>query len=132
MQIGHKSKRYVTQEQLAEAFHAIADETLYADNMPRRTADEAQDIPGFYTLLRVYLRAGEDTWSGTAGAEQHDGQVQVEEALHNMRKIAAIAIRAMIYNGVRTRAEEIESRKQYQCCDPGFLRDGQPPNGQTG
>jgi hypothetical protein len=86
-----------------DAFSAIKTELDYQDKLPIRTADEAQDVPGFLTLLRRYTRKVEDAWADNGGVEQPDGSVQVEEALHGLRKLAAIAVRAMIYNGVRSR-----------------------------
>jgi len=85
---------------------AITDELKYQDALPRRTDDEAKDVPGFLTLARVYMRRCEDNWANNPGMMQPDGQVQVEEALHDLRKLAAIFVRAMIYNGVRRRVED--------------------------
>ena len=93
----------VTREQFDKACQAIWSELQYQDNLPRRTADEAKDVPGFLTLARRYMRKVEDTWADNPGTLQLDGAVQVEDALHGLRKVAGIIVRAMIYNGVRQR-----------------------------
>src|SRR5688500_14024991 len=96
--------RYVTEKQVDEALAAIKAEILtYQNHLPRRTDDEAKDVPGFLTLLRRYVRTAEDHWADNPGELQPEGNVQVPAALHDLRKIAAIAVRAMIYNGVRFR-----------------------------
>lgn len=89
--------------EFARAADAIYSEILYQDNLERRTDDEAKDVPGFLTLLRRYIRQTEDVWVENPGTEQEDGLVQVTAALDGLRKIAAIATRAMIYNGIRQR-----------------------------
>ncbi|MBK1666588.1 hypothetical protein CKO28_00840 [Rhodovibrio sodomensis] len=63
--------------------------------MPRRTDDEAKDIPGFLTLAGVYERDTAEAWARNPGP--------VEEAMHGMRKIAAIYVRGMIKTGIRHR-----------------------------
>ena len=88
-----------------EAFDQICDvvwtEMVYQPG--NRIGDEAIDVPGFATLLRRHLRKVEDSWADGMGELQEDESVQVPEALHGLRKIAAIAIRAMYFNGVRSR-----------------------------
>jgi hypothetical protein len=91
--------RTVSREAFNEAVEALWTELYYQDNLPRRTeADEAKDVPGFATLGRRYLRKMEDDWADKPGTPQ------VEEALHGLRKLGAIFVRGMIYNGVRRRA----------------------------
>ena len=82
------------------ACSAILGELEYQDHLPRRTTNEAKDVAAFATLARVYLRKLEDVWAMNPGTLQEDGSVQVTESLHYLRKLAAILVRAMIYNGV--------------------------------
>lgn len=93
----------VSRAEFVAAAEAVWQEIEYQNNLPRRTADEAKDVAGFLTLGRTYLRRTEDAWAGNAGVEQADGRVQVPEALHGLRKLSAIFLRAMIYNGILTR-----------------------------
>ena len=93
----------ISREEFMDACAALWSELQYQNTLPRRTKDEATDVPGFATLGRVYLRKLEDAWSSTAGEIQEDGSIQVPEALHGLRKVAAIFVRAMIYNGIRCR-----------------------------
>ncbi len=90
----------ITLEEFQEVCTAIWTEIFYQDHLPRRTDDEAKDVPGFLTLGRRYLRKAEDAWADNPGT---GNPAQVEEALHGLRKLAAIFIRAMIYNGIRRR-----------------------------
>lgn len=93
MQIKHR------EEELQDAQNAIRNELWYQDTLPRRTLDsEAQDVPGYLTLLRVYLREAEEAWA------RNPGDVL---ALHSLRKIAAIAVRAMVHCGVRWRGDDV-------------------------
>ena len=82
------------------ACDALWSELQYQDNLPRRTDDEADDVPGFLTLGRRYMRKVEDAWADQAGTAPNG---QVEDALHGLRKLSAIFLRAMIYNGIRKR-----------------------------
>ncbi len=85
----------VTRGEFALAVEALWSELKYQDALPRRTDDEASDIPGFLTLARRYERKVEDDWADQPGP--------VEDAIHGLRKLGAIYVRAMIYNGVRFR-----------------------------
>lgn len=96
-------ERIISKGEFDDACRALWTELQYQDRLPRRMADEAKDVPGFLTLLRVYVRKTEDYWAGRPGTGE---PAQVEKALHGMRKIATIAVRAMIYNGVRKRLED--------------------------
>lgn len=96
------SVRRVTREQFDEAADAVWAEIQYQNTLKRRTpwapssgTGEAVDVPAFLTLLRVYTRRVEDIWA--------DNPAPVEQALHGMRKLAAIGIRAMVYTGIRWR-----------------------------
>ena len=95
--------RTITREEFDRACDAIWTEFVYADGNAIRTSDEAKDVPGFCTLLRVYLSKMENDWATKPGVNQGDGSVQVTQALNGLRKVAAIAMRGMIYNGVRGR-----------------------------
>lgn len=83
------------------AAKAIWTELQYQNTLPLR--DEATTVPAFLTLLRVYTRQVEDAWADNPGVKQPDGTIQVEHALHGLRKLAAISTRAMIYCGIRER-----------------------------
>jgi hypothetical protein len=93
----------VTKEEFDSAMNAVWSEIKYQDNFNLRTDDEADSIPAFLTLLRRYTRKAEDAWADNPGELQLDGKIQVTEALHSLRKLAAIAVRSMVYNGVRER-----------------------------
>lgn len=87
----------VTRQDFDEAMDALWGELQYQDALPRRTNDEAKDVPGFLTLARRYERKVEDAWADNP-SEPVSGQVF--EALDGLRKVAAIYVRAMVYNGV--------------------------------
>ena len=89
--------RLVTREEFDKVCEAIWSELEYQNNLPRRTDDEAKDVPGFATLARRYMRKLEDDWADLPGTPQ------VEPALHGLRKLAAIFVRSMIYCGIRHR-----------------------------
>ncbi len=86
--------RNVTRLNFDIACEALWAELQYQDNLPRRTEDEAKDVPGFLTLGRVYAHKAAVDWSDHAGDEL---------ALHGLRKLAAIYLRGMVYCGVRKR-----------------------------
>lgn len=96
-------KDCVTRAEFDAACDALWTELSYQDSLPRRTDDEAKSIPAFLTLLNRYMRKVEDSWADNPGVAQSDGQVQVDEALHGLRKVTAIGLRAMVYNGIRSR-----------------------------
>jgi hypothetical protein len=100
---GTGMKKFVTREEFDLACEALWSEMEYINNLPRRTDDEAKDVPGFLSLARVYMRRAEDTWADQPGTVAADGSVQVEDALHAVRKVAGIMVRAMVYNGIRHR-----------------------------
>lgn len=93
----------ITRQDFDVAVEAIWSEIEYQNNLPRRTeaestkdaTREAHDVPGFLTLARRYERKIEDDWA--------DQPAPVEDALHGLRKVAAIFTRSMIYCGVRDR-----------------------------
>ena len=92
-----RNEGIITREEFDEACDALWTEINYQNNLSRRTADEAKDVPGFLTLGRRYERKIEDDWADQAGTPQ------VEDALHGLRKVSAIYLRGMIYCGVRDR-----------------------------
>jgi len=90
----------VTREQFDKAMEAVWTEIEYRNNLERRTEeDECKDIAGFCTLLRHMLHKCEQDWYSWKASEQPDGQMQVTECLHWMRKLASGAVIAMVYNG---------------------------------
>lgn len=84
--------RNVTREEFDCAMEALWSEIEYQNSLPRRTDDEAKEIPGFLTLLRRYTRKTEDNWADLPGP--------VKSAEEGLRKIAAIALRGMIYTRI--------------------------------
>jgi hypothetical protein len=90
----------ITREQFDDAAEAIWSEIQYQNQLPRRTEDEAKDVPGFCTLGRRYIRKLEDDWADNPG---EGSPCQVPQALHGLRKVAAVFTRAMVCNGVRVR-----------------------------
>ena len=85
--------RMITREEFNFAVEALWSEISYQNSLPRRTdCDEAKDVPGFLTLIRRYVRKTEDDWADNPGP--------VKEAEEGLRKIAAIAIRGMLYTQV--------------------------------
>jgi hypothetical protein len=98
--------RLVTRREFDEACEAVWTEIKYQNELPRRTEDEARDVPGFLTLLRRYIRKTENAWADNPGVPQSEGLVQVPKALDGLRKVAAVAMRGMIYNGVRNRSSD--------------------------
>lgn len=95
--------RIVTKEEFNKACEAVWTEFEYANALDIRTADEAKDVPGFLRQSQIYNDRCAVAWNDNAGTLQPDGAIQVEAALHGLRKLAAIAVRAMVYNGVRPR-----------------------------
>jgi hypothetical protein len=85
----------ITKEQFHDAAAALWTEIEYQNGLARRTEEgEGKDPAAFATLGRVYLRRLEEAWANSAGNE---------EALPFLRKLAAIFIRGMIYNGITYR-----------------------------
>jgi hypothetical protein len=83
----------VTREEFDEAVAALWSEIEYQNSLPRRTdSDEAKDVAGFLTLIRRYVRKTEDAWADQPGP--------VKEAEEGLRKIAAIALRGMVYTRI--------------------------------
>lgn len=97
------SRRTINREEFDLACEAVWSEIQYQDNLPRRTDDEAKDVPGFLTLGRRYLRKVEDDWADNPGEGE---PAQVPAALNGLRKLAAIFIRGMVYTKILRRAIE--------------------------
>ena len=97
------SRKYVTREELNDVVEALWSELDYQNKLDRRAEDEGTNIPGFLTLADVYLRKTADAWAKSPAVEQPDGSFQVSEAQDGIRKVAAIMIRAMVYNGAKMR-----------------------------
>lgn len=99
--------RYVTKDDFDRACEALWSEIQYQDNLPRRTDDEARDPASFATLGRRYIRKLEDNWADNPGEYigHHNGlpTYAVPKNLDDLRKLAAIFVRGMIYCGIRTR-----------------------------
>ena len=101
------TRRTVTRAEFDRACDALWSEIQYQDMLPRRTDDEARDVPGFATLGRRYLRKLEDDWAdnpGVANLNPEEPAYVVEAALHDLRKLAAIFLRGMTYCGIRNRS----------------------------
>lgn len=97
------AKRIVSSDEFANTCQAIWTELDYQNKLPIRTADEAKDTAGFATLARAYLAELETHWAKKPGQVQPEGNVAVPECLDDLRKLAAIFARAMIYCGIRPR-----------------------------
>jgi hypothetical protein len=95
-----KMPRTVSQQEFDAACAALWSEIQYQDGMPRRTDDEAKEPASFATLGRRYLRKLEDHWADQPAV---GCPPVVEDTLHDMRKLAAIFVRGMIYCGIRGR-----------------------------
>jgi hypothetical protein len=92
-----QSARTVSKDEFDRAVEALQTEIAYQDSLPRRTEDEAVDVPGFCTLMRRYLRKVEDDWSDNPGP--------VKAAEEGLRKLSAIALRGMVYTRIWKRGE---------------------------
>lgn len=92
--------RTVSRQEFDTACDAVWTEIEYVNNLDRRTSDEAKSVPAFSTLARRYLRLMDDSW---ADQPNDPSTGQVEDAVHGLRKVAGIMIRAMIYCGIRAR-----------------------------
>lgn len=91
------STRIVTREEFDKAVEAIWTEIEYQNKLPRRTEDEATEHGSFVSLSNVYVRRLEESWADNPGV--------VPLVTHSVRKIAAIWIRCMIYNGILKRGD---------------------------
>ena len=93
----------VDEGQFYKAMQAVWGEINHQNALPRRTYEsEAKDVPGFLTLGRRYMARAEAAWADEEGNEA---------ALHELRKLAAIFVRAMVYCGTRSRQEKKGKRQ---------------------
>ena len=82
----------------AEVLEVIDGERTYQDNLPPERYDGRELTIGDYlTLMRTYLREAEDRMNRCAGNRM---------AMHSVRKITALGIKAMMQFEAPTRAEE--------------------------
>ena len=91
------SSTVVSRKEFNQVVEALWTEIEYQNSLPRRTVDEAADVPGFCTLMRRYLRKVEDDWADNPGP--------VKAAEEGLRKLSAIALRGMIYTRIWKRGE---------------------------
>lgn len=85
----------------SEVYAAIDGERAYQDarrgNSARANVDDNRDLGSMLTLIDVYVGKAKDGFSGPSPAGR-------ETALHQLRKVAALAVLAMEYHGAPTRA----------------------------
>jgi len=86
----------VSRTMFEAAMNVVWSEIEYQNNLERRTDNEAKDVAGFLTLGRRYLRLAENDWADNAGPDK---------AIHQLRKLAAIFVRAMVYCGMLKRSK---------------------------
>lgn len=80
---------------LGEVFAVIAVERKYQDSLGKyRTNEPEHSVGDELTMLGTYLRKAEDAYTNNPG---------VEMALHEIRKLAAIAVRCMETHGAPKR-----------------------------
>ncbi|KKM14082.1 hypothetical protein LCGC14_1391330 [marine sediment metagenome] len=75
----------------------VWDEIQYQNKLKIDYDIQAKDLPGFLTLGRRYMARAEAAW-----ADKNDPT----DALHELRKLAAIFVRAMVYCGVESRVKK--------------------------
>ena len=96
------SGKIVTEGPFYRAMQAVWGEIEHQNALSRITYDgEAKDVPGFLTLGRRYMARAEAAWADGKGDDA---------ALHELRKLAAIFVRAMVYCGTRSREEKGKRR----------------------
>jgi hypothetical protein len=91
--------RIVSRAEFDRACDALWTEFEYQNTLERRTEDEAKDVPGFTSLGRRYIRHCENHWADYPGLENPGSP----SPLDDLRKLAAIFLRGMIYCGIRRR-----------------------------
>ena len=78
-----------------EIYVAIDSERDYQDSLgPLRTNEPVHSVGDELTMLATYLRKAQDAYTSQPG---------VEAALHEIRKVAAIAVRCMENHGAPKR-----------------------------
>ncbi len=81
----------------AEVYAAIDGERDYQDALgANRTDGSAHTVGDYLTMLDTYLRRAQDDWTGNPGNEQ---------ALDELRKVAAIAVRCLEEHGAPPRVK---------------------------
>jgi len=76
-------------------YEVIDGERDYQNNLPSDRTDNSEKTVGDYlTMLESYRRRASDAWTDNAGTQ---------DALHVIRKIAAIAVRCMEEHGAYRR-----------------------------
>jgi hypothetical protein len=88
--------RNVTKPEFDQACAVLWNEIEFQNRLRRRTDDEAKEPASFAALGRRYLRHLENHWADQPGPV-------VEDCLHDLRKLAAIFLRGMIYCGIQER-----------------------------
>ena len=83
--------------QFSRAMQVVWEEIEYQNNLKLACNTEAKDPPGFLTLGRRYMARAEIAW-----ADNDDRTL----ALHELRKLAAIFVRAMVYCGAQSREKK--------------------------
>ena len=106
----------VTRGEFEEAMEAVWSEIQYQNSLPRRTDDEAKSIPSFCKMGEIYSDRAAVAWNDQQ-ADEESGQV--EDALHAVRKCAAIYLRGMVYCGVRYRKDpmSLDENGDLENCD---------------
>jgi len=87
----------IGKEKFSHAVEKVWEEVEYQNGLKLPWAAEARDLPGFLTLGRRYMARAEAAW-----ADNDDEAV----ALHELRKLAAIFVRAMVYCGAESRVKK--------------------------
>lgn len=83
----------------ADVIEAIDEEIDYANSLPDSRTDGSEKTVGDYlVMLDTYLRKAKDEWTFNDGTE---------EARHEIRKIAAIALRCLEEHGVPHRLTDL-------------------------
>lgn len=78
-----------------EVYGAIDRERDYQNSLsPMRTNEPVHSVGDELTMLATYLRKAQDAYTSTPG---------VDAAMHEIRKVAALAVRAMENHGAPTR-----------------------------
>ncbi len=83
--------RHIDRAEFDKAVEAVWTEIEYQNSLSRRTDKEALDTPGFLSLGDRYLRKAQDEWADNEGDAAGP---------HNLRKLAAIFVRGMLYVGI--------------------------------
>lgn len=79
-----------------QVYKAIDGERDYQDSLgPDRTDGSVKSVGDYITMLNTYQRRATDAWTNIPGNRQ---------ALHEIRKIAAIAVRCMEEHGIELRS----------------------------